>query len=127
MNIPKTLEECYTELENLEDLEEWLNLNDKESSAVSLSHHGLGTWIRNNWGLWEGKGELYNWFKENEINHPDDMSGIIITSFYRFKHNIDIKLDEQINDSVEYYLNDNQKLLRQRKIKLDKLNDENLL
>ena len=79
-------------------------------------------WIRNNWGLWAGEGELYSWFKNNGINHPDDMSGIIIRSFHRFKHNIDINLEDQFNDSIEFYLTDNQKFLRKRKKKLNIIN-----
>ncbi len=121
MEIPKNLEECYLELEKLEDLESWLKKSENEASAVA--HHGIGMWIRNNWGLWKSEGELFNWFKENEVNHPDDMSGIILTSFYRHKNNLDIKLYEQIEHSVEYYLTEQERLLRQRKKKLNKIED----
>jgi hypothetical protein len=118
--VPKTLEECYAYLRNLEDIEKWLAKS--EDVALSEAHHGIGQWIRNNWGLWKAEGELYNWFKENEINHPDDMSGIILVSFHRYMKKKDIKLEEQFDDSINYYLDDRQKLLSNRRKKLLKMN-----
>ena len=121
MIIPKTLEECYVELEKdkLDDFESWINM--KERQAISNAHFSLGQWIRNNWGLWKAEGELYEWFKENEIEHADDMSNIIITSFYRHMKKLEIRLEEQFNHTVEYYLNDQEKLLRRRKKKLNNI------
>jgi hypothetical protein len=121
MEIPKKLEECYLVLENIEDLTTWLN--NSENSATANAHHSIGQWIRNNWGLWKEEGELYKWFKENEINHPDDMSSIILTSFYRYKKNQDIRLVEQFENIIDFYLNDKEKLLRKRKKKLNKIED----
>jgi hypothetical protein len=120
MVIPKTLEECYVELKNIEGVEKWLK--SSENTAMIDAHHGLGRWIRNNWGLWKCYGELYEWFISNEINHSYDMSNIILKSFYRHMKGQDIKLNEQIEYIVEYYLDDKQKLLRRRDKKLNKLN-----
>lgn len=122
MEIPKNLEECYLRLEKLQDIEEWLK--ESEDTAMAQAHHGIGMWIRNNWGLWKEEGELFNWFKENEINHPDDMSGIILTSFYRYKNNLDIKLNEQFEHTIEYYLTEQERLLRTRKKKINKMDAE---
>ena len=61
-------------------------------------HMGLGMWMRNNWGLWGGS-RLAAWFNAQGINHPDDMSGIILDSFWRYLNGKPIKLDEQ----VKYY------------------------
>lgn len=42
-------------------------------------HHGLGQWLRNNWGLWESKNSLCQWFQnEHDITHADDMSSLIL-------------------------------------------------
>lgn len=121
MEIPKNLEECYLELEKLQDIEEWLA--ELEDTAMAQAHHGIGMWIRNNWGLWKEEGELYQWFKENEINHPDDMSNIILTSFYRYKNKLDINLYEQFESTIEYYLTDKEKLLRKRKKKINNIDN----
>lgn len=121
MVIPKTLEECYVELNDTEGLLDWLK--ETEESATAIAHHSLGRWIRNNWGLWKAEGELFHFFKNNGIDQPDDMSGIILTSFHRHMNNKDIKLDEQFDHSIEFYLDDKQKLLRMRDKKLNKLNN----
>lgn len=120
MVIPRTLNECFLELKKIEELEEWLK--EDEETASSISHHTVGRWIRNNWGLWKGEGDLYNWFKLNEINHPDDMSGIILRSFHRYMNNKDIKLDELIENVVDYYLTEKEKIIRRRNKKLNNLN-----
>lgn len=38
---------------------------------------GVGRWIRNNWGLWSYDSELYRWFLDRGVMHPDDITGII--------------------------------------------------
>ena len=65
-------------------------------------HHGLGTWIRNNWALWPN-GRLSKYFNEGGIKHADDMSGIILTSFWRHLHSQPIKLDEHIEGYKKYW------------------------
>ena len=51
------------------------------------------------------------------------MSGVILTSYYRYKKNQPIRLEEQIEHYIEWWLNDKQKLQRQRKKKLEKINN----
>ena len=59
-NPPKTLEEALDYL--LDDLKD----EDKKTiadcktkeSMIGMCHHGFGTWIRNNFGLWDGNDEL---------------------------------------------------------------------
>lgn len=119
--IPKTLEEYYLILNNIEDLDEWLSCNNEESAVVAV-HHTIGRWIRNTWGFWQDeKNELVLWFNDNEIKHPDDMSSIILTSFYRYKKGFDINLEEQLEYYIEYWLDDKQKLKRKREKKLNEI------
>jgi hypothetical protein len=99
--IPKNLEECF----------QWLDefLNDKEymfelteNSMVVESHHGLGQSLRNNWKLWE-KSPLTEFFGKLGIFHADDMSGIIIRSYYRKSTGKPIDLEEQIKEYQDYW------------------------
>jgi hypothetical protein len=120
MIIPKTLEECYIELDNILEFN-FFKLDKR--SVITRYHHSLGQWIRNNWGLWTGESDLCKWFNNNEIKHPDDMSSIILTSYHRYKNNKDIKLEEQIEFYVEYWLDDDEKLKRRRKNKLNNLSE----
>lgn len=72
---PKTLEEAADFIvANLSDSDrQYL----KENSAVS-AHHGFGTALRNEWGLWHDS-ELAQHFKtQYGLGHADDMSGLIL-------------------------------------------------
>src|SRR4051812_36830867 len=44
---------------------------------VVLMHHGLGTWIRNNLGLWRGS-PLGDFLADEGFAEPDDMSTGVI-------------------------------------------------
>ncbi|HNY07345.1 MAG TPA: hypothetical protein PKL64_04585 [Bacteroidales bacterium] len=80
--IPKNLEECFLELNKLlkpKDIETIKNLKSKDD--MNLYHFGLGTWLRNNWGLWGGS-RLQQYFFKKGIDHPDNMSGIILSYYY---------------------------------------------
>lgn len=72
----------------------------KESDFVSNNHFGFGMWMRNNWGLWRGS-RLYLHLNEKGLKHPDDMSSVILTSYYRYLNNQKLKLRKQI----KYYKN----------------------
>jgi hypothetical protein len=62
---------------------------------ISMVHRGFGMWMRNNWGLWGG-GPLAKSFNEMGIRHPDDMSGIILTSYWLHLHECPLRVPEQV-------------------------------
>ncbi|WP_066632763.1 DUF6794 domain-containing protein [Labilibacter marinus] len=74
-----------------------------ENDAVTEMHFGTGMGIRNSWGLWKGNSGISKYFRDLGINHPDDMSGIILTSFHRHLNDTDIKLDEQVKFYTDYW------------------------
>jgi hypothetical protein len=65
-------------------------------------HHGVGTHIRNEWGLWHGS-VLAKWFNARGIYHPDDMSGIIIDTFWRTVNDKPIELEAQIKHCQDFW------------------------
>lgn len=80
--IPKNLEECFLELNKLlktKDIEAIKNLKDRNETI--LYHHGFGTWLRNNWGLWGGS-RLQQYLIAKGLRHPDDMSATILEFYY---------------------------------------------
>jgi hypothetical protein len=101
--IPKDLDDCFEELKKMFDDSDFKDFveNSKEEDMV-LQHHFLGRWLRNNWGLWQGS-RLQDWFKEKGIHHADDMSAIILDSFWRHTHDKPIKLDEQIKHYQDFW------------------------
>jgi hypothetical protein len=65
-------------------------------TCSSAYHHTLGRWIRNNWGLWSGESKLAEWFKSLGIEHADDMSGIVLDSFWRHLHDKPLDVEGQV-------------------------------
>ena len=100
---PKTLEETFQYLDQM--IGDTLKYNFiilPEDVATSRLHFPFGMWIRNEWGLWKNS-DLKKYFLEKGIEHPDDMSGIIFTSYHRFLNNEPIELNEQINRIKRIY------------------------
>ncbi len=80
--IPKDLGECFIELDKLlkeVDKTEMQSLSNRDD--MIRYHHGLGTWIRNNWGLWGGS-RLQKYFTDKGIMHPDDMSSVVLSHYH---------------------------------------------
>src|SRR5271168_3777024 len=100
--VPETLESTFPVLENLLKAEGVKEFRTGTEDDVGRYHFGLGMWMRNNWGLWGG-GKLKEWFNAQGIQHADDMSGIILTSFWRHLNNKPIELDAQIEHYRDYW------------------------
>lgn len=96
---PKNLDEAVLQLSKiLHDTTKQKIFVMTEEQFLGESHRGLGMWIRNSWALWKG-GKLSKYFNSIGIFHPDDMSGIILRSYYRQLHREDWELEKQ----VKYY------------------------
>ena len=103
--IPKDINEA------IDSLDEIFSPEDKRYITDSLSledfgarcHHGLGTWIRNNWGLWGGS-RLQRYFLDKKVTHPDDMSGEILKAYYKKKiQGLDYSVEDDIESNpIEY-------------------------
>ena len=65
-------------------------------------HFSLGMWMRNNWGLWQGS-KLSKWFNERGIFHPDDMSAIILDSYWHHLCGLPINFEEQAEVYKQYW------------------------
>lgn len=98
--IPKDLDDCFKELNKMLSPELIKEMKAGTEDDMSKHHFGLGLWMRNNWGLWSGS-HLAKYFNNLGIRHPDDMSGIILTSFWRFLNKKPLKIDDQ----TQYYKN----------------------
>jgi hypothetical protein len=61
-----------------EDIDNFLK-HAKKKSDVIMFHHGFGTWVRNELGLWSGNDEL---LKATKRIHPDDASGVILEALW---------------------------------------------
>jgi len=101
--IPKDLEDCFVQINSFWDDSTRLKVkNWTEDEFSRRVHLGFGMWMRNNWQLWGGS-RLSKYFNDLEINHPDDMSGIILDSYHRYLNNKEIQLGEQIQYYKDYW------------------------
>lgn len=100
--IPKDLDDAFVELKKMLSPALLDEIRLKSEKDMIEYHHGFGTWLRNNWGLWAGS-RLAQYFRQLGVNHPDDMSGIILTSFWRHLHSQPTRLEEQVEYYKEYW------------------------
>jgi len=100
--IPVDLDDCFAYLDTTLDSATLDTLKIWNEEDLGRAHLGMGMWIRNDWGLWRGS-RLAKWFNEQGIWHPDDMSGIILDSYWRHLHNKPIDLESQVKFYVEYW------------------------
>jgi len=101
--IPTDLNDCFKQIDSF-----WADsIKTKvrkmtENEFTANAHFGIGMWMRNNWRLWGGS-RLSKYFNDIGVFHPDDMSGIILTSYHRYLLGQDIKLEEQINYYKDFW------------------------
>jgi hypothetical protein len=81
--IPEDLDAALALLdEPLPDADKVTFKSTAEADAVRSQHFGIGRWIRNEWRL-SNESPLARHFSALGVDHPDDMSGIILRSFWR--------------------------------------------
>ncbi len=111
--IPKDINDSFIQINSFWSdstktmIKEW-----SEDTFIGNVHLGFGMWMRNNWQLWSGS-RLSKYFNDMGINHPDDMSGIILRSYHRNLQNSDIKLEEQIQFYKDYWADSKNKKTQQ--------------
>jgi hypothetical protein len=101
--LPTNLQECVDHLVSQSgplDKIEILRLS--EDDFVGRSHHTLGRQIRNNWELWQ-ENELVQYFKGLGLHHADDMSGLILRSFYRTLKEVDLDVPSIVKKYQDYW------------------------
>lgn len=101
---PGNLQQCFECLDILLSNEdkEFFKQNT-ENEVITRTHHTLGRKIRNDWGLWDSNSILYKHIKNMGLEHPDDMSGLIIKSYYRIKNNLPLNIEINIKKCQKYW------------------------
>lgn len=102
-SIPENFEGCLLQLDTLlgNPMKEWIKcLPDGEFSTNV--HMGLGRHLRNEWGLWGSKNLTKNLYAMGML-HPDDMTGVILTSYQRRIKGEDIRLEEQLKYYQDFW------------------------
>jgi hypothetical protein len=100
---PTTLEEAHRQLEILLSKEELAKIDAMKSEDEMVKYHlELGMGLRNEWGLWQNS-PLYEHLHKLGFTHPDDMSGVILETFWCKRHGKDFRLEERAAHYAAYW------------------------
>ena len=100
---PANLDECFHALEEGLPQYELDEMRNGSKDDMIRYHHGLGMWMRNNWGLWRGEGPLYEYMAELGLVHPDDMSGLILDTFWLHLNQQPLDVEKKVDYYREYW------------------------
>jgi hypothetical protein len=100
--IPKDIYDAHKELDKMLSIELKEEMKSGSEGDLIKYHFGLGRWMRNNWALWAGS-NLSEWFNSQGIRHPDDMSGIILDSYFRHLRDEPLGLKEKCQYYIRYW------------------------
>lgn len=99
---PETLEEAFEKLDAMFDTPE--EREELIKNGPVPYHMGLGMWMRNNWGLWSGDSGIAKQLKEEyRLQHPDDMSGLILESYWLRIQGKPLEIEKQVAKYAEYW------------------------
>lgn len=100
---PRTLEEAHLKLEKIFSKDDLADIDAMKSERDMARYHlGLGMGMRNSWGLWGG-GPLAQHMNKLGFHHPDDMSGVILATFWCKRHQEDFRLEERAAYFAAYW------------------------
>lgn len=102
--IPRDLEDALRTLQARLDPRVLQYIRDSVPTAKDMSalHMSIGLGLRNEWGLWAGS-RLAIYFNQIGIMHPDDMSGVLLTSLWRRVHGQPLRVDQQVQYHQRYW------------------------
>jgi hypothetical protein len=101
--IPATLSEAHVELEYILSPEELEKIDAMNLEEDMIKYHfGLGMTIRNRWGLWSSS-LLAKHMQKNGFSHPDDMSNVILNTFWCKRHGKKFGLAKRAAEYAAYW------------------------
>lgn len=103
ITIPNDLDEAHADLLRRLPKETIEEMKSGTEDDMIKYHFGLGMWMRNNWGLWQGGSSLAAYFNQLGIFHPDDMSGTILDTFWCKLNNQPFRLEERVAGYQTYW------------------------
>lgn len=93
---PKTVTESFLYFEQMfDDTAKYTFMTLPEDIATGRLHNSMGMWIRNNWRLW-GNSAIKKSLIDSGLSHPDDMSAVLLKSYYRHLNNKPLNISEEV-------------------------------
>lgn len=100
---PETLDDTFHAIKKYFTTKELAEIQkSSDEKVMNKYHNSVGRQIRNEWGLWTDS-ELKQFFIDLGLDHPDDMSGVILTSFWRRLHEKPLDIAKQVRYYQKYW------------------------
>jgi len=94
--VPKSITESVAELKRTLPPATVSRWRSSPESIISDSNLSLGTWVRNQWIRGKSSNSLSKYFLSQGVYSPDDMSFVILTSFWRDLHGQPMNIEKQL-------------------------------
>jgi hypothetical protein len=101
---PINIEECNIYLNKKLNKNEINYIRKMSIDSLSNLHFSLGLYIRNNWIYGDRSPELKKYFNNLGIYHPDDISSIIILSYWCSLNNKQLDLKNEVKKCQDYWI-----------------------
>lgn len=108
---PKNLQEAISQLNIIfSDSTKQQIISMSEDDFLINTHFSTGLWIRNEWlydrvlGFSIGDSDLREELLEMGVPSNDDMSGLILRTYYRHLTNQELNIDQQIIEIQKFYI-----------------------
>jgi hypothetical protein len=101
--IPEDIAAAMAELDRMLPADMREKIRRAKVEDMVEFHMSLGMWMRNNWELWGGGSPLASYFNGLGLHHPDDMSGVILDSYWRHLHGQPLAIDQQVAKYRQYW------------------------
>jgi hypothetical protein len=97
--LPATLAESLRALERLLPADVQAAMRQGREDQMLDYHHPVGRWIRNEWLDGFGEKPLRRWFEHtHRVQYSDDMSGIVLRSFWRQLNDRPLDVEDQARE-----------------------------
>lgn len=100
--LPIAIAACIDKLNDVLDLKQIEEIKNCDKKELGQYHFTLGLYIRNNIVFAEKNENCINYFKQERISDPDQISSVIIRIYHRYLNNEDIKVHEIINENMDF-------------------------
>jgi hypothetical protein len=99
---PTNLTEALDRLERTLPAETLEKMRAGTEEEMVQFHFNVGLMLRNSWGL-RSRGPLYRYLAGLGLQHPDDMSGLILKGLWRRLHGQPLQVEEEVARCQEYW------------------------
>ena len=94
-DVPRTLAEAHDALARLVAPELVRELASRTEEEIRADDLRIGLWMREFWGLWN-RGALRDHLAGLGLLHPDEMSELVLVTWWRHIHDRPLRVDEEV-------------------------------